>query len=253
MRMGSSLTIPKIIHICWFGDAPIGASVQACLKSIYALEQRGYEIRLWNEKTYDVHKSNLISAAYRAKRWSLVSNYVRLDVLVEHGGIYLDTDVEVVGDFDALLDNEFFLGFMWDCTLGTAVIGAVPGHAIPSSILRAYDDDPTTLRSPNNNTFTDYFIGHVKPFKLNGRSQSFDGVKILDKFAFEQPSFFLRKNYSVHKFEQSWIKHFRLKRFIRNIVISTFSLWLYRKYVCWNSLRISPYYGRYLDAVRQKG
>ncbi len=71
-----------------------------------------------------------MAAAYAARKWSLVSNYARLDILSEFGGVYLDTDIEVLRDFDDLLENEFFIGFMWDSTLGTAVIGSSPRHKI---------------------------------------------------------------------------------------------------------------------------
>jgi mannosyltransferase OCH1-like enzyme len=237
------MTIPKLIHVCWFGGGRMSRQIQRCMRAIYALESQGYRVMFWDESNYDVQASPRVHAAYSAKRWSLVSNYVRLDVLNRHGGVYLDTDIEVVRPFDDLLDYDFFLGFMWDCTLGTAVLGSVPGHPILQDILRSYDEIPTAFKSPNNDTFTEYFLNMVPGFQLNGREQSIANVFVADKFVFEQPSLFKRENYTIHHFEQSWKPNSSAKVYVKAAVVRLFSLWLYRKYVCWRSLRISPYYG----------
>lgn len=240
-RLGPIMRIPKIVHVCWFGGGKMSPQIERCMHSIRGLEKLGYELKIWDEATYDIQRSKRVRDAYEARRWSLVSNYVRLDVLKRFGGVYLDTDVEVVRPFDDLLDNELFMGFMWDCTLGTAVIGSVPGHRVVEDILRDYEEKPETFRSPNNDTFTDYFLARVPDFRLTGRRQRLGTVLILDKFAFEQPSLFKRNNYTVHHFEQSWKANSSLKRVVKAAVIKTCSLWLYRKYVCWNSLRVSHY------------
>lgn len=212
------------------------------MRSIYGLERHGYRIRLWDEASYDVQSSARVCEAYKTKRWSLVSNYVRLDVLQKHGGVYLDTDIEVVRPFDELLAYDFFLGFMWDCTLGTAVLGSVPNHPVLTDILRMYNEVPSQFKSPNNDTFTDYFLSSVPGFTLNGREQELSKIFVADKYVFEQPSLFKRKNYSIHHFEQSWKANSTAKTYVKSAVISLGSLWLYRKYVCWRSLLISPYY-----------
>jgi len=216
--------------------------IERCMRSIYALERYGYRVQLWDESNYDVQASPRVHDAYKARRWSLVSNYVRLDVLKRHGGIYLDTDIEVVRPFDELLEHDFFLGFMWDCTLGTAVLGSVPGHSVVSDILKNYDEIATSFKSPNNDTFTEYFLSSVPGFTLNGREQSVGNIFVADKYTFEQPSLWKRKNYTIHHFEQSWKLNSTAKVYIKAAVIKVGSLWLYRKYVCWRSLRISPYY-----------
>jgi hypothetical protein len=236
------MSIPKLIHICWFGGGNMTPQIERCMRSIYALERYGYRVHLWDESNYDVQASPRVHDAYRAKRWSLVSNYVRLDVLKRHGGIYVDTDIEVVRPFDELLEYDFFLGFMWDCTLGTAVLGSVPGHSIVTDILTNYDEIATSFKSPNNDTFTEYFLSAVPGFKLNGCEQALPNVFVADKYVFEQPSLFKRKNYTIHHFEQSWKPNSTAKVYVKAAVIKLCSLWLYRKYVCWRSLRISPYY-----------
>jgi mannosyltransferase OCH1-like enzyme len=243
------MAIPRIIHLCWFGNGKATTKIERCLKTVHRLEPR-YEIRTWNESNYDVTKSPLVADAYNRKRWSLVSNYVRLDVLKRHGGIYLDTDVEVVKPFDDLLDREFFIGFMWDCNLGTAVIGAVPEHPVVNGVLWTYDNVAGSYRSPNNDTFTEYFLEHVPGFRLNGKAQRLnDGVEVFDKYAFEQPSWLKRRNYSIHHFEQSWKSPSKIKAVAKRAVVQYGSLWLYRKYICYKSLRISPFYQTYAQEL----
>lgn len=240
--------IPKILHVCWFGGGKTSPRIDGCMKSIQQLATQGYELRLWNEATYDLRKSERVYDAYQARQWALVSDYVRLDVLGQFGGIYLDTDVEVIRPFDELLHYDFFAGFMWDCALGTAVIGSAPGHKVVSDILRGYEDDPESFKPPNNDVFTKYFLEHVPGFQLTGERQALDGILVLDKYAFEQPSLFRRLNYTVHHFEQSWKANSPLKRRIKSAIFRSRSLWLYRKYVCWKSLRISRFHGEFLRA-----
>ena len=240
------MTIPRIVHLCWFGGGQKSRKIERCLATTEKLRALGYELRLWDESNYDLGVSPLVVEAYAARRWSLVSDYVRLDVLARHGGIYLDTDIEVIKPFDDLLRHGLFLGFMWDCNLGTAVIGAVPEHPVIRGLLSVYHDVPGSFRSPNNDTFTAYFLEKIPDFLLNGDEQSLpDGVHVYDKYTFEHPSFRTHKNYTVHHFEQSWHRRSTMKDVTKAAIINLASLWLYRKYVCRHSLRISPFYEQY--------
>ena len=95
--------IPKIIHYCWFGKNPLPPLVEKCIAS-WKLYCPDYEIICWNEERYDIHQCEFTEQAYQAGKWAFVADYVRLDVLVKYGGIYLDTDVELLKPIDYLLD-----------------------------------------------------------------------------------------------------------------------------------------------------
>lgn len=102
--------IPKIIHYCWVGGNPKPQSVLYCIES-WKRCCPDYEIREWNETNYDFTKNEYMRQAYEAKKWGFVPDYARLDIIYEHGGIYLDTDVEMVRSFDELLEQSAFMGF----------------------------------------------------------------------------------------------------------------------------------------------
>jgi mannosyltransferase OCH1-like enzyme len=103
--------IPKIIHYCWFGGKPLPKPAQKSIAS-WRKHYPDYEVIEWNETNYNVHKIPYISEAYNARKYAFVSDYARFDILYEYGGIYFDTDVEVIKPFDDLLDNNIcFAGF----------------------------------------------------------------------------------------------------------------------------------------------
>ena len=105
------MSIPKIIHYCWFGGKPKPELAQKCLKS-WKKHCPDYEILEWNEDNFDVSTAPLyVRQAYEQKRWAFVSDYVRLRALTEMGGVYMDTDVEVIRSLDPFLRHKAFAGF----------------------------------------------------------------------------------------------------------------------------------------------
>lgn len=126
--------IPKIIHYCWVGGANKPKSVQYCIDT-WKKYCPDYEIIEWNEDNYDFSKNQYMKEAYNSKKWGFVPDYARLDIIYQHGGIYMDTDVEMVASLDSLLEYEGFFGFentgngqfYVNCGHG---FGAVPNHPI---------------------------------------------------------------------------------------------------------------------------
>lgn len=137
--MGLTLNqaIPKIIHYCWFGRGPKNsAAVQyiAGWKKILP----DYRFIEWNEDNFDIQVCPYVEQAYAAKRFAFVSDYARGHGLYEYGGIYLDTDVEVLKPFDDLLHHRSFWGFEAENFIATSTIGAVPKHEFIKAYLEHY-------------------------------------------------------------------------------------------------------------------
>lgn len=117
--------IPKKIHYCWFGGNPLPKSAKKCIAS-WKKFFPDYEIIQWNEDNYDVNKIQYTKEAYEAKKYAFVSDYARFDILYQYGGIYFDTDVEVIKSFDEILAQGAFMGCEIDGTgsLKTEMVNA---------------------------------------------------------------------------------------------------------------------------------
>ena len=102
--------IPKIIHYCWFGRGPMPELAQKCIASWQKILPE-YEYRLWNEDSFDVNSVDYVSEAYQARKYAFVTDYVRLWALYNFGGVYMDTDVEILKPLDKFLDLPAFTGY----------------------------------------------------------------------------------------------------------------------------------------------
>ena len=105
--------IPKIIHYCWFGRNPLPELAQKCIAS-WKKYLPDYEIKEWNEDNFDVNIIPYTAEAYAAKKYAFVSDYARFWILYKYGGIYFDTDVEVIRPFNDIINNGNFMGFEVD-------------------------------------------------------------------------------------------------------------------------------------------
>lgn len=101
--------IPKVIHYCWFGGKALPSDVKKCINS-WKKYCPDYEIKRWDESNFDVYQNKFISDAYKNNAWAFVSDYARLKILYDQGGIYLDTDVELLKNLDSLLENKCYVG-----------------------------------------------------------------------------------------------------------------------------------------------
>lgn len=101
--------IPKKIHYCWFGGQPLPASAKTCIDS-WKKYFPDYEIIEWNESNFDLNCCDYVVEAYSAKKYAFVSDYARFEILYKEGGIYFDTDVEVIQPFDDILLHGGFMG-----------------------------------------------------------------------------------------------------------------------------------------------
>ena len=102
--------IPKIIHYCWFGRGEMPELALKCIESWHKY-MPDYEYKLWNEDNFDINSNQYVKEAYEARKYAFVTDYVRLYALFTEGGIYMDTDVEVLKPYDDLLDLTGFTGY----------------------------------------------------------------------------------------------------------------------------------------------
>lgn len=131
--------IPKKIHYCWFGRGEKPKVAQKCIESWRRLCP-DYEIIEWNEDNFDTNKNEYTKMCYEEKKYAFLSDYVRLLTVNEYGGIYLDTDVELLKSPDELLKNEAYFGFETDEYVNTGVgFGSVPHGKAVEAMVREYD------------------------------------------------------------------------------------------------------------------
>lgn len=130
----------KIIHYCWFGDKKMPKLAEKCLKS-WKHYLPDFEIKAWTEKNSNLEECEFIKQAYEHKKWAFVSDYVRLKALYEFGGIYFDTDMEVIKNIDSLLDKDFFIGREDSGYIAAGVIWVKEKHnKYIKEILELYQD-----------------------------------------------------------------------------------------------------------------
>ena len=206
--------IPKKIHYCWFGRGQKPAMAEKCIAS-WRKFCPDYEIIEWNEDNFDLNSNGYARYCYDNKKWAFLSDYVRLAVVRAQGGIYFDTDVELVKPLDGLLDFGAFFGFEVDTAVNTGQgFGAEAGHptvaAMAEEYLRLLPDTegayPLTP-CPALNTAA------LLPFglRLDGTRQSVAGAEILPVEylnPYDEPTGRLHKTkntISIHWYSKSWI------------------------------------------------
>lgn len=147
--------IPKTIHYCWFGRNPKPKLAEKCIKS-WKRCCRGYEIIEWNEGNFDIQSAPLyVRQAYDAKKWAFVTDYVRLKVIYDYGGIYLDTDVELLKNLDYLLRCHAYFGFEDGRHIATGLgFGSEKGMPILLELLMDYDSLSFYLSDGTVNSIT---------------------------------------------------------------------------------------------------
>lgn len=120
--------IPKVIHYCWFGGNPLPKSAQMCIAS-WRKYLPDYEIKEWNESNFDVNIIPYTAEAYKAKKYAFVSDYARFWILYKYGGLYFDTDVEVIKNMDDIIAKGPFMGCENEAKAGAtpAQLGVAPG------------------------------------------------------------------------------------------------------------------------------
>jgi hypothetical protein len=206
--------IPKKIHYCWFGGNPLPEKDKKCIESWKRLCP-DYEIIRWDESNYDVSKNQYMKEAYEARKWGFVPDYARLDIIYNEGGIYLDTDVELVKNVDVLLENNAFMGFEDGEHVSPGLcIAAVPYHPAIGKLMKIYDErkfmmpDGSLDLTPSPIMNTDMLV--QMGLQQNNKKQSVAGIMFFPKDYFCPKDYKTGKlivtenTYGIHWFNASW-------------------------------------------------
>lgn len=200
--------INKILHYCWFGKKEKSRSVNAMIKS-WRKKMPDYEIKEWNETNCDIDSApSFVKCAYKAEKWAFVSDYFRLKVLLEYGGIYLDTDVEVLKKFDDLLNYDFFIGSEREGYLCTAVIGSSKHNQLIEKFLGIYNN-MCFNETPNskllyNFLFSNQTIDPLKKIIFDENCCVFPQNYFSPKDYFTKRINITSETYSIHYFDGTW-------------------------------------------------
>ena len=208
------MSIPKIIHYCWFGGKPKPELAEKCIRS-WKKFCPDYQIIEWNESNFDVSSAPLyVRQAYEAGRWAFVTDYVRLLGLLEMGGVYMDTDVEVVKPLDPYLAHEAFAGFEHPQRVQTGLMACRKDFPLFREFLAHYDTalfyrpDGTQDTTTNVEVLTKLCMD--RGLVCNDTFQVVDGLAIYPREVFCPVDYDTeklrrtRKTAVIHWFASSW-------------------------------------------------
>lgn len=205
--------IPKIIHYCWFGRNPLPELAIKCIES-WKKYCPDYEIIEWNEDNFDLNMNAYIREAYEAKKWAFITDFVRLYVMVNYGGIYMDTDVEVTKPLDPFLSEKAFSGFETEKTIPTGIMASEKGFDLFREMLEPYKtkhfvrDDGSFDMTTNVFIITKYCLS--KGVILNNKKQTVEGFTLYPNDYFcpkdvQSGQIFSTTNtHTIHHFSGSW-------------------------------------------------
>ena len=222
LQKGNWKGVPKIIHYCWFGGGPINPESRKCIES-WKKYCPDYKIIEWNEQNFEISQNRYAQQAYEAKKYAFVSDYVRLAVLYEYGGIYLDTDVELVRPLDELLEHKGFIGMEHSApspygrtllvNTGSGV-GAEPGCEMIGKMLAAYRNAAFIQETgePDLRTCTqrDTPLFTKAGLQQKNEQQELDGFLVLPTDCFSPFDYVTERmhrtprTFGIHYYQGSW-------------------------------------------------
>lgn len=209
--------IPKVIHYCWFGGRPLPASAERCIAS-WRRHMPGYEIRRWDESNYDIDATLYTRQAAGRGKWAFVSDYARFDILYRHGGLYFDTDVEIIAPMDDIVAAGPFMG--WEKSpVGVGVnaglgMGAEAAMEVYADVLAHYRAIP--YLGPDGNPLPGTVVKHVtdllaaRGLRLTDTLQTVGGITV-----YPSPYFnplddatgrltVTPETRSIHRYDKTW-------------------------------------------------
>lgn len=236
--------IPKIIHYCWFGQKALSEEAKKYIKS-WSEFCPEYKIIEWNESNFNIDVVPYVKEAYEQKKWAFVSDYVRLYALKNYGGIYLDTDVEIIKSLDLFLENKAFIGSESKYSVCTAVIGAEKNSNFINELLHIYDEihfvrEQKADMTPNSQRIFKY-LEEKYNYKDSDQPIYLDECTLYPKDYFSPINCYTFKQeitdntYCIHRFAGTWknkneLRLNKVKAFITRVIGEDFRNIL-KKYV----------------------
>ena len=243
--------IPKIIHYCWFGRNSKPELAQKCYAS-WKKFCPDFKIIEWNEDNYDIQSAPLfVRQAYESKKWAFVTDYVRLEVVNKHGGVYLDTDVEIIKPIDDLLKYKAFFGLQNSTMINTGLgFGAEAELPVLNEMMETYQsipfvkEDGTYDNTPCPERDTSVFIKYG--FKEENSLQVLSDNIVCLPTEYLSPKDYLSEELcitentrTIHHFAESWMsekERLDMKEYRRSIYHPT----LYERFKRWSVKIFKP-------------
>ena len=213
--------IPKIIHYCWFGNGPMPEKEKKCIES-WKKFFPDYEIKRWDETNFNYSSCKFARQAYEKKQYAFVSDYARAKILFEEGGLYLDTDVEILKPFPEMVDGSGFMGFERRHFIGTAVIAAEKNNQVIKKLLEYYEQHEFLMKDgsmdniANVSVLTDVLREY--DLQLGGERQTVAGFEIFNREFFypkklDEDKFRITdETCAIHRCSNSWMSERERKR-----------------------------------------
>lgn len=210
--------IPKVIHYCWFGGNPLPELALRCIES-WRKFLPDYEIKEWNESNYDVCKITYIAQAYNAQKYAFVSDFARFDILYEYGGLYFDTDVEVLRPMDEIIERGAFAGVECAGALNAGLGLASPAASpIYREILDSYENS-SFIKNDGTMDLTTVVKRVSDIFRKHGFTDE-DEIQCVAGITIYPAEYFCPKDYitgkikitentcTIHHYDGSWTSSF---------------------------------------------
>lgn len=215
LEKSSQQLIPKKIHYCWFSNNPMPKHLEKCIDT-WKRFCPDYEIIRWDENNYDINKYLYMKQAYESKMWGFVPEIARLDILYHHGGIYLDSDVEIIRNLDELLYQSAFCAVeKWGSVDIGGGAGAEPFHPMIKAMLDYRKDIPFLYEDGSMNLDTCGCYETVpliqRGMKINDVTQCIEGMTVYSSEYFHPFDYMsgemaiTEKTYSIHHFNGGWL------------------------------------------------
>ena len=208
--------IPRIIHYCWFGENAKPAKIKKCIRS-WKKYCPDFEFIEWNESNFDYRCNAYCEAAYNAGKWAFVTDYVRLKVLYDYGGIYMDTDVELLKPIESFLKFNCFMGFQHERYVNNGLVtGAIKNHWFIKQNMEVYENLIFTNETDSNKFIVCQEYTTILLEKRGLKLPCDGSIQKIDDIYIFPPEFFCpydhrtykmvktKNTVAVHHFASSW-------------------------------------------------